>query len=92
MSESSAPPSFSTYPSNKSLLPQVWCFRILSLLALTSLVLAQTVFRSSTAHDFLIGFPTGLLLVLVVVSFLTDKVSFRNGKARADAMLNSLSS
>ena len=92
MSELSAPSSFPTFPADKPLLPQVWCFRVLSSLALLSLILAQTAFRSSSAHDFLIGFPTGLLLVLVIVSFLTQNVTFRANASRPEATLDKTSS
>ena len=77
MTDRFAGPHFTTVPSDKAIFNSVWCFRVVSFLALLSLVLAQTKYRNGDLHDFLLGLPTGLLIGLLATSFYARKVSFR---------------
>ncbi len=92
MADPSAVPSLSTLPSGEPRIKPVWCFRVLPALALVSLLLAQTVLRSGNWHDFCLGFPTGLLIALIAVSFSVEEISFRRGKERSDVTVRRITS
>ncbi|MGA7156318.1 MAG: hypothetical protein WBY53_05705 [Acidobacteriaceae bacterium] len=53
-----------------ALIQPVWTYRVLPALALIALILAQTlVAHNNLWRDFLVGFATGLVLILCVLGF-----------------------
>ncbi len=59
----------SSNPSDTVIHP-IWALRVIPAVSLLALILAQTLFtHNPNWHDALIGFATGLLLVLVVIGF-----------------------
>jgi len=62
----------------------LWTLRLSPALALISLILAQTVWRSGRAHDFWLGLATGQLLVLCIAAFQVTGVTWKNDAQPSD--------
>lgn len=78
----SGDPSFTLAGSTASDVPEklLWAVRLLNALALLSLILAQTLWKSSSMHDGCLGFGIGVLAVALVSSFQINRVKRRNAK------------
>lgn len=66
----------------------VWAFRGLSTLALLPLVIAECVDFQVRLHAGLIGFTTGILIVMVAMSFCSKRVTLRSQRSRNDVQNN----
>jgi hypothetical protein len=63
----------------------IWLYRLMPALALIALILAQTIAaKSAVWHDMLIGFATGILIVLCVASFGAKAILFKDKEQSSD--------
>lgn len=68
-----------------ALVQPVWLYRVLPTLALLALILAQTVAAHSDFwRDGLIGFATGMLVVLCVTGFSAKSITFHETEQPSD--------
>jgi hypothetical protein len=68
-----------------ALVQPIWLYRVMPTLALIALVLAQTLAaKNAMWHDLLVGFGTGLLVVLCVVGFSAKAVIVKDTEQPSD--------
>jgi hypothetical protein len=62
----------------------LWTLRVSPLIALVSLVLAETLWPAGFAHGLCLGIAIGQLAVLVLNTFLITDVSYKNNAQPSD--------
>jgi uncharacterized BrkB/YihY/UPF0761 family membrane protein len=68
-----------------TLVQPIWLYRVLPSLAVVALILAQTVAAKNPAwHDTLVGFATGLLIILCVVGFSAKAIILKDTEQPSD--------